>query len=106
MQTEGRTACLLCSRLADKEERTAGSMRPETEPAAFGQAEMGGIAPHFEDDGREGSAFHRHLRQPERLVQLARRRMEKPLRAQPEIPKPGCIGTTGLQRADGIANPE
>lgn len=81
-------------------------MRPETEPAAFGQAKMGGIASHFEDDGREGSAFHRHLRQPERLIQLARRGMEKPLRAQSEIPKPWCIGTTGLQRADGIADPE
>jgi hypothetical protein len=106
MQTEGRTACLLRSGLTDKKERTAGSMRPETEPAALGQAEMGGIASHFEDDGREGSAFHRHLRQPERLVQLARRRMEKPLRAQPEIPKPGGVGTTGLQRADCIADPE
>lgn len=106
MQTEGGTACLLRSGLTDKKERTAGSMRPETEPAAFGQAEMGGIAPHFEDDGREGSAFHRHLRQPERLVQLARRGMEKPLRAQSEIPKPGSIGTAGLQRADGITDPE
>lgn len=81
MQTQGRTACLLRPGLTDKKERTAGSMRPETKPAAFGQAEMGGIAPYFEDDGREGSAFHRGLRQPERLVQLARRGMEKPLRA-------------------------
>ena len=106
MQTESRTACLLRSGLAHEKEWMAGSPRPKTEPAAFGQPEMGGIASHFEDDGREGSAFHRRLHQPERLVQLAWRGVEKPLRAQSEIPKSGGIGTAGLQRADCIADPE
>lgn len=106
MQAESRTARLLRPGLADKKERMAGSMRPKAKPAAFGQAEMGGIAAYFEDDGRESSAFDRRLRQPERLVQLAWRGMEKPLRAQSEIPKPGNIRTTCLQRADSIADPE
>ena len=51
MQAEGGTARLLLSRLPEEKERTLHRTRPETEPAAFGQAEMQWIAAHFEDDG-------------------------------------------------------
>jgi len=106
MQTEDSAARLLLPGLADEKERTADGACPETEPAAFGQAEMQGIAAHFEDDNREGSTFDGRFRQPERILQLARRGMEKPFRLQPEILQPRSIGTTRLQCADGITDPE
>ncbi|WP_205622007.1 hypothetical protein, partial [Rhizobium sp. Pop5] len=95
MQTKGRTARLFLAGLPDKKERTAGSPRPEIEPAAFRQTEMRRIAPHFEDDGREGSAFHRGLGKPEGFAQLARRRMKKSFRVQPEIPEALEHGAAG-----------
>ena len=106
MQTEDSAARLLLPGLADEKERTADGACPETEPAAFGQAEMQGIAAHFEDDNREGSTFDGRFRQPERVLQLARRGMEKPFRLQPEILQPRSIGATRLQCADGITDPE
>lgn len=106
MQAEGSTARLLLSRLTDKKEWAVDGARPEAKPAAFGQAEMQGIAAHFEDDGRKGSTFDSRFRQPECILQLARRGMEKPFRLQPEILQPRSIGTTRLQRADGITDPE
>lgn len=106
MQAESGTARFFLSRLADKKQRAMGGARPEAQPAAFRQTKMQGIAAHLEDDGREGSAFDSSLCQPERIVQLARRGMEKPLRLQPEIPEPRRIGATSLQRADCIADPE
>lgn len=106
MQTEGSAARLLLPGLADEKERTPDGARPETEPPAFGQAEMQGIAAHFEDDSREGSTFDGRFRQPERILQLARRGMEKPFRLQPEILQPRSIGATRLQCANGITDPE
>ncbi len=106
MQAESGTACLLLPRLADQKERAMDGARPKAEPAAFRQAEMQGIAAHFEDDGREGRAFDGSLRQPERILQLARRGMEEPLRIQPEILKARSVGAPRLQRADRIADPQ
>ncbi len=106
MQAEGGTARLLLSRLTDKKEWAVDGARPEAESATFGQAEMQGIAAHFEDDSREGSTFDGRFRQPERILQLARRGMEKPFRLQPEILQPRSIRTTRLQCADGITDPE
>lgn len=106
MQTESGTARLLLPGLTDEKERTPDGACPETESAAFGQAEMQGIAAHFKDDGREGSTFKGRFRQPERILQFARRGMEKPFRLQPEILQPRSIGTTCLQCADGITDPE
>lgn len=106
MQAEGSAARLLLPGLADEKERTLHRACPQTEPAAFGQAEMQGIAAHFEDDDREGSTFYGRFRQPERVLQLARRGMEKPFRFQPKILQPRSIRATRLQCADGITDPE
>ena len=106
MQAESSAARFLLSCLTDEKERTVHRACPEIEPAAFGQTEMQGIAAHFENDGREGSTFDGCFRQPERVFQLARRGMEKSFRLQPEILQPRRIGTTRLQRADSIADPE
>ncbi|TCS02410.1 hypothetical protein EV281_105368 [Rhizobium sp. BK418] len=106
MQAEGSTARLLLSSLADKKKRTADGTCPEAEPAAFRQAEMQGIAAYFENNGRESCTFNGSFRQPERILQLARRGVEKPFRLQPEIFESRRIRTTRLQCADRIADPE
>lgn len=102
---EGAARFLLAS-LSQEKQGPPRRLGPERQPPAFGQAETGRIAAHLQNDDSKGGTAKRGFRHPERVFQLARRRLQKGRRLQPEIPDADGIGQARLHRGDRIADPQ
>lgn len=102
----GGTACLFLTAFAQQEKGLARGLGLQAETAAFRQTEMGRIAPNLENNGAEGAAFHRGLGQPERIVELARRRMKKAVPCKAEMNEADGMGQARFHRSHRIADPQ
>lgn len=105
-KAEEGAACFLLASLSQQKQGPPRRLGPQRQPPAFGQAETGGIAAYFQNDDGKGSTAKRRLRDPERILQLAGRRLQKSLRLQPEIADADGIGQANLHRRDRIADPQ
>ncbi len=102
----GGAACLLVSRMPHQEKRPPRRLCPQTEPAAFRQAERFGIATNLQNSRDKGSARQSGFGQPQGLIQPAWRGIKELMGIDTELTKPSGMKRTGLMAAECIGNPE
>lgn len=105
-EAEGGAARFLLSRMPQYKEGPPRRLCPETQPAAFGETEMPGVPPDFENDGDKRPARHCCLREPQGIIQLAWRGIENIPRAQSELLEADGIGNTGFLCGNDITDPQ
>ncbi len=105
-KAERGAARLLLSRMPQQKEWPRRRLCPQTQPATFGEPEMLGISPDFENDGDKSPARQCGLGKPQGIVQLAWRGVKNIPAAQSELFETDGIRNSGLLHGDDITDPE
>jgi hypothetical protein len=105
-QAEGSAAGFLLSRVPQQQKRPSRRLCAKIEPATFRQAKGFGIAVNFKDGCGKGPARQRRFRQPECIVEPARRCMENRRRIDAEPGYARDIRDTGFAGEKAVRDPE